>query len=117
MARQETQDRDRLSYSERDLDEHGILSRTTRWRLRREGRFPEPQRIGGRLLYIGQEIREWLLDPGRWRGHRSRASTPRTGAGGRTPTKAGTQGPERDQESHLEVIHEGQGGQSEASRS
>ncbi len=56
----------RLAYSERDLDAAGILSRKTRWRLRRDGRFPEPRRIGSRQLYLATEILEWLEDPEGW---------------------------------------------------
>lgn len=55
-----------LAYSERDLDSNNILSRKTRWRLRREGAFPEPREIGGRKLYVGAEIRAWLEDPKGW---------------------------------------------------
>ena len=55
-----------LAYAERDLDRHNILSRKTRWRLRREGKFPEPREVGGRKLYVGEEIRAWLDDPERW---------------------------------------------------
>jgi predicted DNA-binding transcriptional regulator AlpA len=57
---------DRLVFSDRDLDAHGVLSRKTRWRLRREGRFPLPREIGGRKLYVGAEIRAWLEDPEGW---------------------------------------------------
>lgn len=60
-----------LAYSERDLDSHNILSRKTRWRLRHEGRFPEPREIGGRKLYVGAEIRAWLEDPEGWSSRRS----------------------------------------------
>jgi predicted DNA-binding transcriptional regulator AlpA len=66
MTQTATASTDRLVFSERDLDAHGVLSRKTRWRLRREGRFPEPRDIGGRKLYIGAEIRAWLEDPERW---------------------------------------------------
>ena len=55
-----------LAYGERELDANNILSRKTRWRLRREGRFPEPREIGGRKLYVGDEIRTWLNDPEGW---------------------------------------------------
>lgn len=61
-----------LVYSERDLDTHGVLSRKTRWRLRREGRFPEPREIGGRKLYVGAEIRAWIEDPEGWASHQSK---------------------------------------------
>ena len=55
-----------LAYGERDLDRENILSRKTRWRLRRLGRFPEPRKVGGRKLYVGEEIRAWLHDPESW---------------------------------------------------
>lgn len=55
-----------LAYSERDLDANGILCRKTRWRLRREGKFPEPREIGSRKLYVGAEIRAWIEDPEGW---------------------------------------------------
>ena len=55
-----------LAYGERDLDAHNILSRKTRWRLRKEGRFPEPRQVGARKLYVGEEIRDWLNDPEGW---------------------------------------------------
>ena len=67
MRRSETAPGERLAFSERDLDQNGILSRTTRWRLRRQGRFPEPRSIGGRRLYLGAEIRRLLVDPEAWR--------------------------------------------------
>lgn len=60
-----------LAYSERDLDAHGVLSRKTRWRLRREGTFPQPREIGGRKLYVGSEIRAWLEDPEGWASRHS----------------------------------------------
>jgi hypothetical protein len=60
-----------LAYSERDLDSNNILSRKTRWRLRREGAFPEPREIGGRKLYVGAEIRAWLEDPEGWASRRT----------------------------------------------
>ena len=48
-----------LVYTERQLDELGILSRMTRWRLRREGKFPQTRAVGGRRLYDAQEIHDW----------------------------------------------------------
>lgn len=66
MTQTATASTDRLVFSERDLDAHGVLSRKTRWRLRREGKFPEPREIGGRKLYVGAEIRAWLEDPEAW---------------------------------------------------
>ena len=56
----------RLAYSERDLDALGVLSRKTRWRMRREGTFPEPVVAGGRRLYLVSDIHSWLQDPGAW---------------------------------------------------
>ena len=55
-----------LAYGERDLDANNILSRKTRYRLRRLGKFPEPRQVGGRKLYVGEEIRTWLNDPEGW---------------------------------------------------
>ncbi len=55
-----------LAYSERDLDRNGILSRKTRYVLRRAGKFPQPRQIGSRNLYVGDEIRAWLADPAAW---------------------------------------------------
>ena len=66
MPLRETAGPEPLAYGERDLDANNILSRKTRWRLRREGRFPEPREIGGRKLYVGDEIRAWLNDPKGW---------------------------------------------------
>ena len=59
-------DLERIFYSEVDLDELGLLSRKTRYRLRREGRFPEPKQIGGRRLYLVTEILEFAQDPTAW---------------------------------------------------
>ena len=57
----------RLCYSEKDLDRLGVLSRKTRYRLRREGRFPEPvQAAPGRKLYRAVDIHAWLRDPESW---------------------------------------------------
>lgn len=55
-----------LAWSERDLDRLGLLSRKTRWRLRRDGRFPEPREVGGRKLYDADEIRAWWANPNAW---------------------------------------------------
>ena len=71
MTQTATASTDRLVFSERDLDAHGVLSRKTRWRLRREGRFPEPRVIGGRKPYVGAEIRAWLEDPEAWASNQS----------------------------------------------
>jgi predicted DNA-binding transcriptional regulator AlpA len=56
----------RLAYSERDLDALGILSRKTRWRMRRAGTFPQPAVAGGRKLYRATDILQWLDNPGLW---------------------------------------------------
>ena len=64
----------KLAYSERDLDALGLLSRKSRWRLRRENRFPEPVAAGGRKLYKATEILAWLDDPKAW-AERQRAET------------------------------------------
>lgn len=51
-----------LSYL--DLRERGIfLSKTSLWRLGREGKFPRPVKIGGgfRNFWIEREINEFLL--------------------------------------------------------
>lgn len=66
MPRQDQANHEPLAYSERDLDAHGVLSRKTRWRLRRAGKFPQPREVGSRNLYVGDEIREWLKDPASW---------------------------------------------------
>lgn len=58
---------ERLAYSDRDLDAAGLLSRKTRYRLRRAGRFPEPVTVGGRKLYSAAAIRQWLADPENYR--------------------------------------------------
>lgn len=57
---------DRLAYSESDLDDLGILSRKTRYRLRRDGRFPQPVSAGQKNLYHAKQVHEWLEDPDRW---------------------------------------------------
>ena len=55
-----------LAWSERDLDRLGFASRKTRWRWRRDGRFPEPREVGGRKLYDATEIRAWWANPNAW---------------------------------------------------
>ncbi len=58
--------------SERGLDANGILSRKTRYRMRRAGTFPEPVVAGGRNLYRTRDILDWLDDPVAWaEAHRS----------------------------------------------
>lgn len=66
MLRLKTASPERLAYSDRDLDAAGILSRKTRWRMRRDGLFPEPVSAGGRKLYKAAEIHNWLEDPEAW---------------------------------------------------
>ena len=61
-----TETAERLAYSERDLDSAGILTRKTRWRMRREGRFPEPVTAGSRKLYRATDVHLWLDDPEGW---------------------------------------------------
>ena len=57
---------DRLAFSERDLDAAGILSRKTRYRMRRAGTFPKPVSAGGRKLYRAVDILRWLENPSAW---------------------------------------------------
>ena len=65
----------RLAYSERDLDELGVLSRKTRYRWRLERRFPEPKCAGGRKLYLAEDVHRWLDDPEAWaRTHAGKVS-------------------------------------------
>lgn len=66
----------RLCYSETDLDHAGVLSRKTRWRLRREGKFPAPRQIGGRQLYVAEEIHEFLADPAGWAARQEAEAAP-----------------------------------------
>ena len=50
-------------YSERDLDAKGILTRVTRWRLRKRGLFPEPINLSeGRKAYPAEAIEKWVAD-------------------------------------------------------
>jgi prophage regulatory protein len=60
------------------------LSRTTAWRLRRIGAFPDPYSLSpGRVAYRELEIEAWKS----WRAqHRSRAST--SGSGPQSPPSA-----------------------------
>lgn len=55
-----------LVYFERDLDDLGLLSRKTRWRLRRDGRFPEARTVGSRHFYVASEIHQWIQSPEAW---------------------------------------------------
>jgi predicted DNA-binding transcriptional regulator AlpA len=56
----------RLAYSDADLDRLGLLSRKTRWRMRRAGTFPQPVAAGGRKLYRAADVHAWLADPAAW---------------------------------------------------
>ena len=62
----------RLAYSEADLDRFGVLSRKTRWRMRRDGAFPEPVKAGSRKLYRARDILSWLEDPTAWAAKKRR---------------------------------------------
>ena len=66
MQRQVIDRPQQLAYSERDLTANGILSRKTRWRMRRAGTFPQPVTAGGRKLYRAVDIIEWLENPQAW---------------------------------------------------
>lgn len=61
---------DPLVYFERDLDKLGLLSRKTRWRLRRDGRFPKARTVGSRHFYVAAEIHQWIQDPDGWAAER-----------------------------------------------
>ena len=52
--------------SDRDLDLLVALSRSKRWSLRKEGRFPNPIRVDRRRLWRAGEVEEWLDDPEGW---------------------------------------------------
>lgn len=54
--------------ADKDLDQLVPLSRTTRWRMRKEGQFPQPVRVRGRSLYRAAEIEQWLRNPRGWKG-------------------------------------------------
>ncbi len=50
-------------YSEKDLDHITTLSRVTRWRLRRAGKFPKPIHISnGRIGYVAEDIDHWISE-------------------------------------------------------
>lgn len=68
-----TSNPERLAYSDRDLDAAGILSRKTRYNLRKAGKFPQPRQVGARQLYVAEEIRAWLDDPEGWAARRAEA--------------------------------------------
>jgi len=62
----------KLFYSEKDLDDCGILSRPTRWRMRQAGEFPNPVQISkGRVGYPAALIDAWVA--GRIEGQASAA--------------------------------------------
>lgn len=49
--------------SEEELDKRGILTRTTRWRMRRAGLFPHPVKIGARrIAYRFEDIEVWAAE-------------------------------------------------------
>lgn len=51
----------KVFYSENDLDRMGILSRPTRWRLRRENKFPASVSLSpGRVAYRAEDIIDWV---------------------------------------------------------
>ena len=53
----------RIFYSERDLDAMGLPTRVTRWRMRRDGTFPNPVQISkGRKAYPALAIKEWIAE-------------------------------------------------------
>lgn len=54
--------------ADKDLDQLVPLSRTTRWRMRKDGQFPHPVRVRGRALYRTAEIEQWLRNPRGWKG-------------------------------------------------
>ena len=56
----------RLAYYERDLTALGLLSRKTRYLMRRKRTFPEPVRVGSRILYRAADVHAWLEDPEAW---------------------------------------------------
>ena len=66
MLQTGTRNTDRLAFSDKDLDAAGLMSRQTRWRMRQQGRFPEPVTAGGRKLYKATDVYEWLEDPEAW---------------------------------------------------
>jgi hypothetical protein len=50
-------------YSERELDGQGLPSRVTRWRLRQDGKFPEPVQLSpGRVGYVKAEVLAWIQE-------------------------------------------------------
>jgi len=53
--------------ADKDLDQLVPLSRTTRWRMRKEGQFPQPVRVRGRSLYRVADVQKWLTDPRGWK--------------------------------------------------
>lgn len=50
-------------YSEKDLDQKGIATRVTRWRMRKNGDFPEPVKISpGRVGYPAAQVEKWVAE-------------------------------------------------------
>jgi prophage regulatory protein len=47
------------------------LGKVAVWRLRREGRFPQPVRLGSRIAFIESEIDQWLEERVRERDQRA----------------------------------------------
>jgi prophage regulatory protein len=59
-ARQKAEDR---NLRNRDLDVITGLSRTTRWRLEREGKFPARRKLSSMAVgWLKSEIDAWLVD-------------------------------------------------------
>ena len=49
--------------SEKELDKRGILTRTTRWRMRQKGQFPKPIKISARrTAYKLDDIEAWIAE-------------------------------------------------------
>ena len=47
--------------TEKQLDAITGMSRTTRWRLRKDGRFPRPYSISkNRIAYLKSDIQRWI---------------------------------------------------------
>lgn len=58
---------DRILREPEVAQKDGNLSRSTRWRLERDGRYPRRKKIG--LNAVGwkeSEIEEWIKDPEGW---------------------------------------------------
>jgi prophage regulatory protein len=46
------------------------LGKVALWRLRREGRFPQPVRLGSRIAFIESEVEAWIEERIRERDQR-----------------------------------------------